>query len=122
MTDRIEVRGLRLLLLCGVLPEERIRRQPFELDLDLHLDLTDAALSDELDDTVDYGQVCAEVAETLAGEQYFLMERLAGRVVELILARPRVEAVGVTVRKLRPPVPSQVETTGVHLHRSRSRS
>ena len=120
MSDRIEVRGLRLLLLCGVLPEERTRRQPFELDLDLHLSMADAAVSDRLEDTVDYGQVCADLEEVLTAEQYSLMERLAGRVAEVVLTHERVEAVDVTVRKLRPPVPAHVSTTGVRLSRARS--
>jgi 7,8-dihydroneopterin aldolase/epimerase/oxygenase len=119
VTDRIEVRGLELLLLCGVLPEERTRRQPFELDLDLHLDLSAPAVSDELSDTVDYGRVCMDLVEALEAEQFSLMERLAGRVVELVLAHPGVDAVTVAVRKLRPPVPASVATTGVRLHRSR---
>jgi dihydroneopterin aldolase len=119
VTDRIEVRGLELLLLCGVLPEERTRRQPFELDLDLQLDLSAAAASDRLEDTVDYGRVCMDLVEALEAEQFSLMERLAGRVVELVFAHPGVEAVTVAVRKLRPPVPAHVATTGVRLHRSR---
>lgn len=119
MTDRIEVRGLEVLALCGVLPEERTRRQPLELDLDLHLDLGAAARSDELTDTVDYGRVCLDVVELLGVEQFSLLERLAGRVAEVVLGHDGVEAVTVAVRKLRPPVPASVATTGVRIHRSR---
>lgn len=117
--DRIEIRRLELLLLCGVLPEERTRRQPIEVDLDLYLDLTSAAASDRLEETVDYGAVCMELAEVLAAEQFSLLERLAGRAAELVLGHAGVRAVTVSVRKLRPPVPAQVATTGVRLHRSR---
>ena len=48
MSDRIELRGLRLMVRCGALPEERQRAQPFELDLDIHLDLAGPGASDEL--------------------------------------------------------------------------
>ena len=53
--DRIELRGLRVLGAHGVLPEEQQRAQPFEVDLDLELDLRPAGRSDALADTVDYG-------------------------------------------------------------------
>ena len=119
MTDLIEVRGLQLLLFCGVLPEERERRQPIEVDLDLHVDLRAAAASDDLSDTVDYGRVAMDLAQTLPAERFSLLERLAGRVIEVAFDQPAVTAVTVSVRKLRPPVPAQVATTGVRLHRDR---
>lgn len=117
--DRIEVRGLHLLVFCGVLPEERERPQPLEIDLDLYVDIDAAATSDDLADTVDYGKVCMDLADTLAQERFSLLERLAGRCAELVLAEARVQEVTVRVRKLRPPVPAHVATTGVRLHRRR---
>lgn len=119
LTDRIEVRGFEVLVTCGVLDEERTRPQPFQLDLDLHVDLAAAGRSDDLADTVDYGGVCMMLARTLADERFSLLERFAARVAELVLDEPRVEAVTVTVHKLRPPVPAHVETTGVRIHRGR---
>ncbi len=53
MDDRIELRGLRVSAFCGVLPEEKARRQPFEVDLDVHADLSTASASDDLADTID---------------------------------------------------------------------
>ena len=64
--DRIELRGLRLSAICGVLPEERDRPQPLELDLDLWADLSAAGRSDDLADTVDYGAVCDTVEQVCA--------------------------------------------------------
>ena len=54
--DRIRIDGLRELGVHGVLPEEQTRPQPFEIDVELHVDLTAASESDQLDDTVDYRQ------------------------------------------------------------------
>ncbi len=48
MNDRIELRGLQVTAICGVLPEEKVRRQPFEVDLDVHADLSIASISDDL--------------------------------------------------------------------------
>ena len=53
MTDAIELRSLRVLAFCGILPEEVERRQPFEIDVDVHVDLTAAGTSDDLTQTID---------------------------------------------------------------------
>ena len=119
MSDRIELRGLVASGFCGALPEEQQRPQPLEVDIDLHLDLTAATSSDALDDTVDYGALCAMVERVIVTERFTLLERLAARVAEVSLADDRASAVSVTVRKLRPPVSQQLATAGVHLERSR---
>ncbi len=119
MTDTIELRGLRALCFCGALPEEQARPQPLEVDLDLVLDLTGPGSTDQLRDTVDYAAVAAEVERVLTGERFTLLERLAQRIAEVALADERVETVIVAVRKLRPPVPQQLSTTGVRIVRTR---
>jgi dihydroneopterin aldolase len=117
--DRIELRGLRVRAVCGVLPEERERSQPFEFDIDVYTDLADAAASDDLADTVDYGTLCALVAGIADNERFELLERFAGRVAEALLSTGPVDAVTVVVRKLRPPVPEDLDTSGVRIHRTR---
>ena len=119
--DRIELRGLRLVGIVGVLPEERTRAQPLEVDLDLHLDAGTAGRSDALDDTVDYGAVCELVAEVVDALHPQLLERLCEVLAERVLAADdRIEAVDVSVRKLRPPVPHQLASSGVRMRRGRS--
>lgn len=105
--------------LCGALPEEHERPQPFELDLDIGVDLSVAGLSDDLADTVDYGALVARVEALCTAEHEVLLERMAERVAEMVLEDERVLSVEVEVRKLRPPVPQQLETTGVRIVRSR---
>lgn len=120
MPDTVELRGLRLLARLGVLPEERERAQPVEIDLDLVVDLQDAARSDALADTVDYGALCDRVAEVVAAGHVDLLERLAQVVAQAALAcDDRVEAVTVAVRKLRPPVPHPLDSAGVRVTRAR---
>jgi dihydroneopterin aldolase len=118
--DVIELRGLRLAGVVGVLPHERTQPQPLEVDLDLHLDLAAAGQSDALDDTADYGAVC-DVAEHVVTETSFaLLEALAERLASALLeADPRIDEVTVAVRKLRPPVAQQLSTSGVRITRSR---
>ncbi|MBL78266.1 MAG: dihydroneopterin aldolase [Acidimicrobiaceae bacterium] len=115
--DRIQLRDLRVSAFCGVLPEEVARRQPFAFDLDVHADLATATISDRLEDTIDYGALSALVGGIAEDERFALLERFAGRVAEAVLAVDGVEAVTVEVRKLRPPVPEALGTSGVRIHR-----
>lgn len=118
--DRIEVRGLRVLGVHGALPEEQDRAQPFEIDLDVEADLSVAGASDHLADTVDYGALTAVAAAVVGGERFRLLERLADRIAsEVADADPRIQAVTVTVRKLRPPLPVDLTSAGVRITRAR---
>jgi dihydroneopterin aldolase len=115
----IELRGLVASGYCGALPEERERAQPLEVDLDVEIDLARAGESDELNDTVDYGALTEMVERVVTTERFTLLERLAVRLAELVLADDRVLAVTVAVRKLRPPVAQQLATAGVRVRRQR---
>jgi dihydroneopterin aldolase len=121
-SDRIELRGLRLLGTHGVLPEEKERAQPFEIDLDIDLDLTGAGRTDSLVDTVDYGAVAEAVAGVVGGPHSDLLENLAERIAGAALqaASPLASGVTVTVRKLRPPLPVDMASAGVTVRRSAS--
>jgi dihydroneopterin aldolase len=120
MSDRIEIRGLRALGIIGVLSEERERPQPFEVDLDLEADLSTAGASDALDDTIDYGVAVAVAEKVVQTEQHLLLERVAQRIAEDLLALDRVAGVRVTIRKVRPPLPQDVTTSGVTITRRRA--
>jgi dihydroneopterin aldolase len=84
------------------------------------LDLAPAGTSDALDETIDYGVLCAMVERIITTERFALLERLAERIAEVSLADERVDEVTVSVRKLRPPVPQQLATSGVRITRRRS--
>lgn len=117
MSDRIELRGLRVTATHGVLPEEQTRAQPFELDLDIEADLRRAGASDSLDDTVDYGAAAEAAARVVATERHALLERVAERVAEELLRHRGVQSVTVTIRKLRPPVPVDLASAAVRVTR-----
>ena len=119
--DRIELRGLRCVGTHGVLAEEQERAQPFEVDLDLAVDLRPAGVSDSLADTVDYGSVADTVAATISGPRSFaLLEALAWHVADAVLdVDRRITAVTVALRKLRPPLAVDIDTVGVRVVRHR---
>ena len=120
MTDRIELRGLRLSGVVGVLAHEQAQAQPLEVDLDIELDLSTAGATDDLADTVDYGGVCDAVEAVIGSSSYALLEALTEAVAARVLgADARIASVTVTVRKLRPPVTQQLSTSGVRITRTR---
>lgn len=111
----IRLRGLRALCLCGALPEEQERRQPYEFDIDVVADVWAATTSDDLGDTIDYGAVLARIEAVTASESFQLFERMAARVAEAVLEDSRIERVTIEVRKLRPPVPQDLASSGVRI-------
>jgi len=115
----IQLRGLRLMCLCGALPEEHNRRQPYEFDIDLVADIEAATTSDQLVDTIDYGGVLDRVEQVAVSERFDLFERLAQRIAEAVLEDQRVERVTVEARKLRPPVAQDLASSGIRLIRHR---
>lgn len=119
ITDRIELRGLVVVAICGALPEERERPQPLEVDLDVVADLRAAGTSDDLADTLDYGALTATVERVMLDGAPQLLEHLAQVLADAVLADPRALEVTVAVRKLRPPVPQALATSGVSITRAR---
>jgi len=102
-----------------VLAEEQQRAQPFTVDIDLIADLRPAGESDDLAHTIDYGAVAEAVVAEVEGGSCALLEHLAQRIADRVLAvaQPRGTSVTVTVHKLRPPVPVDMASAGVRVTR-----
>jgi dihydroneopterin aldolase len=111
----IVIAGLRELGVHGVLPEEQTRPQPFEVDVELTVDLNEAGESDSLDDTVDYAAVAEAISRVVRSERYQLLERLGTRIAEVCCVDERVTGVVVTVRKLHPPVRAMIDHVAVRI-------
>jgi 7,8-dihydroneopterin aldolase/epimerase/oxygenase len=118
--DRILLQGLRVRGRHGVLPHERELGQLFVVDLELRLDLSAAGRSDDLGDTVDYGELAGRVAEVVGGRPRRLLEALAEDLAALALTDRRVETVRVRVAKPQAPLPADA-TVAVELVRGRER-
>jgi len=61
VTDHILINGLRVVSVIGVLDHERLSAQPLQIDVDIHVDLRSAGASDDLTQTVHYGEVCMQL-------------------------------------------------------------
>jgi dihydroneopterin aldolase len=117
--DLITITGLRARGHHGVYDFERAQGQDFVVDLALELDLTAAAASDDVADTVHYGELADRVVAIVSGEPVNLIETLATRVIDACLADPRVAAATVTVHKPGAPIAHEFADVSVTLHRRR---
>jgi len=117
MSDRITLKGLRVRGFHGVLPEERRDGQDFVVDVVLALDLAPAAATDDVADTVHYGELAERLAAVVAGEPVDLVETLADRLATICLSYDRVQRAEVTVHKPSAPIPLSFDDVSVTLVR-----
>ncbi len=117
--DVIAVRGIEAYGYHGVLPTERERGQPFVVDLELHTDVSAAAASDDLTQTVDYSTLARQVVDIVQGEPCDLIETLAVRLADAMLVHETVYAARVTVHKPEAPVGVPFSDVAVTVERER---
>lgn len=118
--DTITLSAMRYEGRLGATEEERAFPQLLEVDLVIEADLADAAASDELVDTVDYGPLVALTERIVEQGSFRLLEGLAGALIaDVLRLSPRVEAVTVRVRKLAVPMDVSMDHAQVELRRER---
>ena len=120
MTDTIMLKGLRAYGHHGVFEFERINGQTFVIDAVLEVDLAPAAGSDDVADTVHYGELADALVAIVTGEPVNLLETLAARLVDACLADQRVQHATVTVHKPQAPIPHPFEDVSVTVRRGRT--
>jgi 7,8-dihydroneopterin aldolase/epimerase/oxygenase len=120
MSGLIELRGLTVRGRHGVYDFEREQGQEFRVDVTLQLDLEPAVASDDVAETVHYGELADRLAAVIAGEPVNLIETLADRLVTVCLADSRVQAATVTVHKPQAPIEHAFTDVAVTLHRRRT--
>lgn len=118
--DEIVLSGLTVFGRHGVYDHEREAGQEFTVDLRLRLSLEQAAASDDVTDTVHYGELAKRVAAVVSGDPVNLIETLAERIAAVALADRRVQNVSVTVHKPQAPIPLTFGDVAVTVHRSRT--
>jgi dihydroneopterin aldolase len=119
MADRIALTGLRVRGNHGVFEHERRDGQEFVVDVTLWLDLSAASRSDDLTQTVHYGELAEMAAAIIGGEPCDLIETVAGRIADTAMQDTRLHAVEVTVHKPSAPIPLTFDDVSVTIRRSR---
>lgn len=120
MADRITLTGLRVRGHHGVFDHEKREGQDFVVDVTVWLELTRAAATDNLPDTVDYGALAARAAKIVGGPPRDLIETVATEVADDIIGwDTRLHAVEVTIHKPDAPIPLTFADVAVTVHRSR---
>jgi dihydroneopterin aldolase len=119
MADRIELRGLAVRGHHGVFDHERVDGQDFVVDITVWIDVADAAASDDLADTYDYGELAQVAADIVAGPPRNLIETVAAEIADSVMRDRRVHAVEVTVHKPQAPIPLTFSDVAVVVRRSR---
>ena len=119
MSDRLAVTGIEARGHHGVFDFERREGQRFVVDLVLGLDTRPAALSDDLQDTVDYGSLVAAVVHAVESDPVSLIETLVQRIADVCLADPRVAWTEVTVHKPEAPVRASFDDVTLTVRRTR---
>ena len=118
--DRIFLRGMRFMACHGVLPHEREVPQPFEVDVEMGLDLRAAGESDDLGDTVNYAKVYDVVSTVLTVARKYLIEAIAEEIADDLLRDFDVlRLVRVTVHKPAAPIDGIFSDVGVSILRRR---
>jgi dihydroneopterin aldolase len=117
--DKIVMRGLAFYGYHGVVPEEKRLGQRFIVDIEMTCDMRDAARTDDLARTIDYVTVHRDVREIVEGPSLNLIETVAERIAERILASFAADSVRVCVRKPDVPIPAAPDSVGVEITRRR---
>lgn len=97
--DRIHIRDLEARCIVGIYPAERENLQDVVLNVTLHVDLSKAGTSDNIDDTVDYKSLKKRLLKMVEASDFFLIERMAETCAAICLEDQRVHRVDVTVDK-----------------------
>ncbi|MCV7280812.1 dihydroneopterin aldolase [Mycolicibacterium flavescens] len=119
MSDRIELRGLRVRGHHGVYEHERRDGQDFVIDITVWTDLRQAARTDDLTHTLDYGQLAQRAADIVAGPPRDLIETVAAEIADGVMSDERVDEVEVVVHKPSAPIPLTFADVAVVARRSR---
>jgi 7,8-dihydroneopterin aldolase/epimerase/oxygenase len=119
MADRITLTGLRVRGHHGVYDHEKRDGQEFVVDVTVWIDLDRAAATDDVAETLHYGELAERVAEIVGGEPRDLIETVGTEIAEDVMKDGRAHAVEVTIHKPNAPIPLDFADVAVTIRRSR---
>ena len=111
----VELRGLSIYTHHGVSDAEQEVGQRLEFDISFDVPDCDAVLTDRIEDTVDYAEVCDIVALAATERSYRTLERLAQVIGERLMERYGCESVRVRAAKPEPPLPLAIQEVAVEV-------
>jgi len=117
--DEITITGIRAFGYHGVYPDEKRDGQEFVVDATLYLSTARAAETDDVADTVHYGELAEAIATIVGGDPVDLIETLAHRIADVVLAHDLVQMTRITVHKPSAPIAVPFADVAVTVHRGR---
>lgn len=118
--DKIVIKDLEIFAYHGVLPEEKAKGQTFVLTAELFCDLREAGLTDNLDKTVNYAQVCEDIYKVMTGDKFDLIEAVAENIADTILLKYElIKKVRIIVSKPEAPIDMDFDTVCVDITRKK---
>ena len=121
MSDRVVIEGMVFEGTHGVHEHEQVNPQPFEIDVELALDLAPAGQSDDLAHTVDYSRVFEDVRRIVESTRFRLIEALAEAIAQELLREYPADEVVVRIRKPAVDLGGTFRAVGIDIRRSRGR-
>ncbi|MCT1368467.1 MULTISPECIES: dihydroneopterin aldolase [Kocuria] len=115
--DQISITGIGAVGYHGVFENERRVGQPFFVDVTLFSDCATAGRTDDLHDTIHYGEVAETIKEAIVGPPLNLIEALAERIVQNLFEKFGISAVEITVHKPKAPIEVTFADVAVTIYR-----
>ena len=115
--DVIHLRGLEFYAYHGVMPEEQVLGQKFLIDMDIFCDLSLAGSSDQVKDTIHYGEVYQVIEACVNSNRHQLIERLAEDIAQRVMGQFSCTSLRVEVHKPQAPIPGIFRDVSVEIWR-----
>ncbi len=116
--NKIILKGVKAYGYVGLLSEEKVLGQWFEVDAIIWTDFRKAELSDAIADTLDYRSCISKIQHLIQTAKFDLIERLAGAIADSLMADPKISKLQLTVIK-HPPIANFLGSVAVEVHRER---
>ncbi|HLR02666.1 MAG TPA: dihydroneopterin aldolase [Virgibacillus sp.] len=121
--DKILINKMQFYGFHGLFPEENKLGQRFYTDVTLYTDLTTAGKTDDMNDSIDYGDIYETVKNIMEGKAFNLLEAVGEQIASALLTSyPRIDACAVKVEKPDPPIPGHYDSVAVEIYRERTGS
>lgn len=118
--DKISIKGLEVFAHHGVYEDEKKKGQPFVINATIYTDTVTAGLSDQIEDTLDYGKICEFIKNFMISDHFNLLETLTNELARKLLQQyPGISKIDLEICKPEAPIPMKFDTVSIEVSRSR---